>query len=102
MMREIGRDGQKAENTVPVEPYVITLNEYLLSSGQNLANHSTSLSGRGKFIRQSMPQMPTFRTKQEAYRFAGWLVTMAESWLPDEEGSENHTFEVVRDAIRNT
>jgi hypothetical protein len=46
--------------------------------------------------------VPTFRTKQEAYRFAAWLVEMAEVHLPDEEGCELHTFEAVREAIRNT
>jgi hypothetical protein len=81
---------------------VDTQNSYMLSAGQNLPNHSTSMAGRGKFVRQSMNVIPEFRTKQQAYRFAAYLVTMADSWLPDEEGSELHDFETVLAAIRNT
>lgn len=80
---------------------VDTSNDYLLSAGQNLPNHSTSLAGRGRFVRQSFPELPTFRTKQQAYRYAAYLTTMADVHLPDEEGAETHTFEVVLDACRN-
>jgi len=83
-------------------PEVDTKNEYGLSAGSNLPNHSVSIAGRSKFVRQVVPNVPTFRTKQEAYRFAAWLTEMAEVHLPDEEGAELHTFEAVRDAIRNT
>lgn len=78
-----------------------TANDYALNAGQNLANHSTSLAGRGKFVRVGMPIPVVFRTKQAAYRFAAWLLALAEAHdLPDEDGA--HTFEQVLEAIRNT
>lgn len=94
-----------AENQRPDEfggDEIDTANEFLISFGQNLPNHSESIKGRGHFVRQSLPVVPTFRTKQMAYRFAAYLTTMAEVHLPDEDDAEAHTFEVVRDAIRNT
>lgn len=81
---------------------VRTLNEYMLGHGQNLPNHSTALAGRAAFVTQRVATTPCFRTKQEAYRYAAYLLTMAEAFLPDEEGSETHTFEVVLDACRNS
>lgn len=42
---------------------------------------------------------PQFTTKQQAYRFAAWLVFMAES-LPDE--MLDHSFLEIADAIKNT
>lgn len=42
---------------------------------------------------------PTYRTKQEAYRYAAWLLFMADC-LPDEPSK--HTFEEVSQAILNT
>lgn len=42
---------------------------------------------------------PQFETKQQAYRFAAWLVNMAEM-LPDEV--IDHSFDEVNEAIRNT
>jgi len=81
---------------------VDTTNEFAVGFGQNLPNHSTSLAGRGKFVRQSSPEFPVFRTKQQAYRYAAYLVELADGAdLPDEDGAEEHTFEVVRNAIRN-
>lgn len=80
---------------------VETLNEFGLAIQQNLPNHSQTLKGRGKFVRQSINEIPTFRTRQQAYRFAAWLVEMAEM-LPDEAGYEEHDFDVVRRAIRNS
>jgi hypothetical protein len=81
---------------------VDTQNSYMLSAGQNLPNHSTSMAGRGKFVRQALGKIPEFRTKQQAYRYAAWLITMADSWLPDEEGCESHDFPTVLAAILNT
>ena len=83
-------------------PEIDTANEYGLSAGENLPNHSTAMRGRAKFVRQVLPNVPTFRTRQEAYRFSAWLVEMAEVHLPNEDGCELHTFEAVRDAIQNT
>jgi len=75
-------------------------NEYLLGLGENLPNHSQSQIGRGKYITPKVTQVPLFRTKQSAYRFAGWLVTMAEM-LPDED-ERKLTFHQIVKAIRNT
>lgn len=83
---------------IPVD----TANDYALCAGQNLPNHSTSMLGRGNFVRQSSQIPPTFRTKQSAFRYAAYLITMAEIHLPDEKRAEGHTFEAVLDAIRNT
>ncbi len=80
---------------VPVK----TDNEYALYMSENLPNHSASLKGRAKFISQGRTSHPLFRTRQEAYRYAAWLISMAEI-LPDEEGA--HSFEVVLNAVRNT
>lgn len=75
-------------------------NEYNIGTGENLPNHSASLAGRGKFIRQRMPDMPTFRTKQSAFRYAAWLVALAEDFLPDEsETCGACTFEAVQEAV---
>lgn len=81
---------------------VDTRNEFALSAGQNMANHSTTLAGRGKFVRQGVSEVPTFRTKQQAYRYAAYLVLMADAHLPNEEGAEDHHFVTVSDAIANT
>lgn len=89
------------------EPEVPTLahkpsaaNEYNIRMGENLPNHSSALIGRAKFIRQNMPDMPTFRTKQAAYRYAAWLVALADDFLPNEsETCEPCTFDAVLEAV---
>lgn len=82
-------------------PPVNTANDYGLGVGKNLDNHSTSLAGRGKFVRQTMPSLPTFRTRQEAFRYAAWLLVLTEAQqLPDEDGA--HEFEEVLDAVQQT
>jgi hypothetical protein len=85
------------EVTPPEEFPINTMNEYIMVAGENLANHSTSLVGRGRFVRPST--LPTFRTRQEAYRFCAYALLMSDT-LPDEPGE--HTFEQVEEAIRNT
>lgn len=99
-MREIGRDGQRSEGTDETPP-VNTMNDYGLSAGQNLPNHSTSMVGRGKFIKQVTALGPVFRDRQTAYRYAAYLVTMAEVHLPDENDCEAHDFPTVLAAIRS-
>lgn len=79
-----------------------TLNEWLIGTGTNLPNHTSSIAGRGSFVRQSRPEIPTFRTKQEAYRYAAWLITLAELHLPDESPTETYAFDEVLVAVRNT
>ncbi len=77
-----------------------TDNEFGLAHGRNLPNHSMSLNGRGAFIHPTLPARPIFRTKQSAYRFAGWLLTMAEV-LPDED-DRAHTFDEILGAIERS
>lgn len=75
-----------------------TENEFAVTSGQNLANHTSSLQGRGRYIQFSSPIRP-MRTKQAVYRVCAWLLTLAPS-LPDEEGE--HSFEEIQEAIENS
>ena len=79
-----------------------TVNEFMVSTGQNLPNHSSSLAGLPKFVSIIGGGKPMqFRTKQTIYRLAAWLLCLAEvKDLPDEPGA--HTFEQVLEAIRNT
>lgn len=86
---------------------VNTLNEFAISTGKNLGNHTESIAGRGTWVRQMVPTVPLFRTKQQSYRYAAYLLTMTDNviredggiGLPDEEGA--HTFEQVLHAIQN-
>lgn len=77
------------------------LNSYVVTRGENLPNHSTSLAGKGKFVGISTYPVQ-LRTAQEAYRLAAWLIVMAEGHLPNEDGAEEHTAEVVLAAVRGT
>lgn len=74
-------------------------NEYGLTADKNLENHSMSRIGRGSYVTPLIRDVPIFRTKQSAYRFAGWLVEMAET-LPDED-DRAHTWEQIRKAIHD-
>lgn len=77
-----------------------TTNEWALSCAHNLPNHSMTKIGRGGFIAMRLSHVPlVFRTKQCAYRFAAWLITLAET-LPDED-ERQHTFEEILRAVRN-
>jgi hypothetical protein len=82
------------ESAFPVN----TENEFSLITGTNMANHSTALAGRAKFVKVGIP-IPVFRTKQEVYRFCAYALALAET-LPHEGGE--HTFEEVREAIQNS
>lgn len=73
---------KELENTQPIE--VNTMNEF-------------SLGMQMKTIRPIA--YPQFTTKQQAFRFAAWLVFMAEM-LPDE--TMDHTFLEIAEAIKNT
>lgn len=71
------------------EPAVNALNEFLVAySGSRLG---------GAYVTPRI--YPMLRTKQQAYRLAAWCATMGEQ-LPDETGA--HTFEQIRDAVRNS
>lgn len=70
------------------EPIIRTDTDHVVLYGENLPNHSTSLAGRGKYVRIN-PQtatttVPIFRTRQAAYRLAANLLCTAQE-LPDEE-----------------
>jgi len=82
------------------EVEVNTTNDFALHKGQNMDNHTAALRGQAAYVRQGMVEIPTFRTRQLAYRYAAWLISLAEL-LPDEEGQEAIEFETVLDAIRN-
>lgn len=78
------------------EEFVVdTTDEFGVLSGENLPNHSTSMQGRGKFVRVAIGN-PTVRTKQAAYRLAARIVGHAQS-LPDEDVP--HTWDEVLDAV---
>lgn len=77
-----------------------TTNDYLLSAGENLPNHSMSKAGLGKYVTQSLHEIPIWRTRQDAYRYAAYLVTLAET-LPDTEGEEGVTLEHVIASVQN-
>lgn len=75
-----------------------TANEFGLVAGKNLPNHSMSMIGRGSFVRPTAPGTPVFRSRQQLYRFAAWLMRYSEE-LPDED-DRGHTFEQIREAVR--
>ena len=78
-----------------------TTNEWMLGYSRNLPNHSASKAGYSGFIAMRLSHVPlVFRTRQSAYRFAAYLITMAEL-LPHENTNE-HTFEDILQAIHNT
>lgn len=83
----------------PTATEVDITNEFALHSGVNLPNHSTTLAGRGKFVRVGLSGPLVFRTKQQAYRFAAHLVSKAEI-LPGEDSDVS--FEEVLDAVHNS
>lgn len=78
-----------------------TTNEFILHSGENLPNHSMSMIGKGKYVAQGLATIPLFRDRQAAYRYAAWLICMAEI-LPNELDDSSPTWEQVLDAVRNT
>jgi hypothetical protein len=90
-----------SEGELYEERTVETRNDFALAAGENLPNHSASMVGRGKFIRQSSYEVATFRDRQMAYRYAAWLVLMADV-LPDADGQEGIAFDDVLSAISDT
>ena len=81
-----------------LEYTIRTDNEFILTGGQNLPNHSQTIKGLGKFVKVGVPSVVLFRTRQAAYRFAAWLLCMADT-LPDEPGE--HEFDEILEAVRN-
>lgn len=77
----------------PSSADINTANEFLLG----LSSISGQPAIEAAFIR------PVFRSRQQAFRFAAWLATMAET-LPDEtpEATHAHSFEEILAAIQNT
>lgn len=91
--------GMTMSMSLSEQPPVNTINDGIITVGQNLPNHSTTLAGRGKFVGSGAHLPPQWRTKQELYRFVGWALVLADiHGLPDEPG--NHTLEEVIEAIK--
>lgn len=83
-------------------PDVNTLNEFAVQAGNNLPNHTSSMMGRGKYVKLGVSGPVILRTKQQAFRLIAWLETMTEAQgLPDEDDSA-HTLDDVRRAIQNS
>lgn len=81
------------------EPAIDTTNTYAIQTGENLPNHTTSLTGRGRFVKTGIAKPVIFRTRQEAYRFCAWVLALAEV-LPNED--DYSTFEEVLEAVQNS
>jgi len=64
-------------------------NEFMISLGSTPPDHKVIAPLR----------VPRFRTRQQAYRCAAWIVAMAEV-LPNE--TDDDTFLDILDAIKNT
>jgi hypothetical protein len=81
-----------------------TANEFGWGSGTSMVNSTAGQTGLARWVAMVDNYRclfdPTFRTKQRAFRYAAWLVSLAEV-LPDEPG-DSHTFEEILEAIRNT
>lgn len=73
-----------------------TANEFLLGLKGSKAAHAQD---NGPCVRTT-GIMPYFNTRQRAYRFAAWLVSMAEM-LPDEPGQPTD-FGTILKAVQNT
>jgi len=78
-----------------------TANDFMWLGGTNLPNHSASVAGHPRFVTHAVTKLMMFRNKQDAFRCAAWLVTMADIHLPDDKDAV-FTFEEIRQAIRNT
>lgn len=71
-----------------------------LEATQEIQVNTMNEFGLGKQMDLIRPiAFPQFTTKQQAFRFAAWLVFMAET-LPDE--TMDHTFLEIAEAIKNT
>lgn len=88
---------EEVEESEVDKPEPSTLNDFGLMSGNNAFNHTTSMAGRGGFVHPI--QHPSFRTRDAAFRFAAFLITMAETLPPETE--YDYTFEEVLEAVRN-
>lgn len=78
-------------------------NEFTVISGANMANHTASLQGRGKYVTVGMGVPPTMRTRDEVYRFIAHLMLHTERIdLPSETLSDEgdpYTLDDYLDAI---
>lgn len=81
------------------ETPIDTRNEFAVLVGTNLANHSQSMAGRGKFVQVGGQPIPPLRTKQQAFRLAAWIARYAEAYNLPDEATGAHTFEEVYNAI---
>lgn len=80
--------------------YTITDNDYKVKVGTNLPNHTMTKQGLGKFVTTGGIGNPLFRTRQAVYRYAAWLIVMAQALPPECEcPNGDESFETIRDAI---
>jgi hypothetical protein len=80
---------------------VNTQNQFTVHPGQNLPNHTTSMAGRGKYVRLGMSGPIVLRTKQEVYRLIAWLEIVEEIQDLPHEDEYQHTIDDVREAIQS-
>lgn len=86
--------------TTEETPVIETKNDYALHTGQNLPNHTFSQIGLGKFVSHGVNSIPMWRRREDAYRYAAWVVSLAEV-LPWGVDAKEHTFEEALNAVRN-
>jgi len=79
--------------------YVDTTNEFIVQSGENMANHTMSMGGRSRYvIVGGSTRRIEMRTKQQAYRLCAYVLALSDT-LPDEDVPSSYK-EVV-EAINN-
>lgn len=77
--------------STPVDPQPVTINDFALSYRAKTYGQPAMLT--------TPWGTPAFKTRQECYRFAAWLLSMAEL-LPQEDLASS--YEEVKAAIENT
>lgn len=77
-----------------------TSNTYGVHVGENMPNHTAAMQGKGRYVKFGVPTV-VFRSQQDVYRFAAWLVVCAEGHLFTQQEEGEHTFEEILEAVRN-
>lgn len=90
----------EASSAEVVQAEADATNEWLITAGENLSNHSASLRGQGKYVAITRTDL-LLRTKQQVFRLIAWLLVLAEAnGLPDEDVAS--TLDEVIDAVERT
>ncbi len=97
----MGLSGPTGTEVPQPDGLIDTTNDYLLGTGENLPNSTWASRGQARYVTQILQELPVWRVRQDAYRYAAWLISLAEI-LPDSPEETGVTFEQVQDAIRNT